>query len=80
MAAHAPNKDNAVKLMEYLVSEPAQTLYAQANYEYPVRKGVKLDPVVASFGTLEIDALPVAEIAKFRKQASELVDKVGFDN
>ncbi len=80
VAAHAPNKANAVKLMEYLVSEPAQTLYAQANYEYPVRKGVKLDPVVASFGALEIDALPVAEIAKFRKQASELVDKVGFDN
>lgn len=80
VAAHAPHKENAVKLMEYLVSEPAQTLYAQANYEYPIREGVKLDPVVASFGELKIDSLPVAEIAKHRKQASELVDKVGFDN
>ncbi|KDC15110.1 ABC transporter, solute-binding protein [Bordetella bronchiseptica E014] len=80
VAAHAPNKANAVKLLEYLVSEPAQTLYAQANYEYPVRAGVKLDAVVASFGPLKVDTLPVAEIAKYRKQASELVDKVGFDN
>jgi iron(III) transport system substrate-binding protein len=55
-------------------------LYAQANYEYPVRKGVKLDPVIASFGELKVDPLPLTEIAKYRKQASELVDKVGFDN
>jgi iron(III) transport system substrate-binding protein len=80
VAKHAPQKQNAVKLLEFLVSEPAQTLYAKANYEYPVRKGVQLDPVVASFGELKIDSLPVAEIAKYRKQASELVDKVGFDN
>ena len=35
---HAPNKANAIKLLDYLVSEPAQALYAQANYEYPVRR------------------------------------------
>jgi len=80
VAKHAPNKDNAVKLLEYLVSEPAQVLYAQANYEYPVRKGVKLDPVVQSFGELVVDPLPITDIVKHRKQASELVDKVGFDN
>jgi len=45
-----------------------------------VRKGVKLDPVIASFGELKVDPLPLTEIAKYRKQASELVDKVGFDN
>ncbi|HUH87508.1 MAG TPA: Fe(3+) ABC transporter substrate-binding protein [Pusillimonas sp.] len=80
VARHAPNRNQAVKLLEYLVSEPAQALYANANYEYPVRAGVPLDPVVASFGTLVVDPLPLAEIAKHRKQASELVDKVGFDN
>jgi iron(III) transport system substrate-binding protein len=80
VARHAPNKGGAVKLLEYLVSAPAQALYAQANYEYPVRSGVKLDPVVESFGPLKVDSLSVADIAKYRKQASELVDKVGFDN
>lgn len=80
VAAHAPNKANAVKLLEFLVSEPAQALYARANYEYPIRPGIQLDPVVASFGELKVDSLPVADVAKYRKQASELVDKVGFNN
>lgn len=80
VAKYAPNKDNAVKLLEYLVSDKAQSLYANANYEYPIKAGVKLDPVVASFGPLVVDPLPLTEIAKYRKQASELVDKVGFNN
>ncbi|MDA7414943.1 Fe(3+) ABC transporter substrate-binding protein [Xenophilus arseniciresistens] len=80
VAKHAPNRANAVKLLEFLVSEPAQNMYAQANYEHPVRKGVALDPIVAqSIGELKIDPLPLTEIAKHRKQASALVDKVGFD-
>ncbi len=79
VAEHAPHRDNAIKLLEYLVSPEAQALYARANYEYPVRAGVELDSVVASFGKLRVDPLPVAEIAKFRRQASQLVDKVGFD-
>lgn len=80
VAKHAPNKENAVKLLEYLVSDKAQSMYAKANYEYPVKKGVELDPTVASFGELVVDPLPLTEIAKHRKLASELVDKVGFNN
>ncbi len=80
VAKHAPSKDNAVQLLEYLVSEKAQGMYANANYEYPIRDDVELDPVVASFGKLVVDSLPLTEVAKNRKLASELVDKVGFDN
>ncbi len=79
VARHARNRDGAVKLLEYLVSDEAQSLYAKANYEYPVKAGVELDPVVASFGELKIDALPLTEVVKHRKLASELVDRVGFD-
>lgn len=80
IAKHAPNRDNAVKLAEWLVSEKAQQIYAAVNYEYPVRAGVKLDETVAGFGPLKPEMTPVAEIAKLRKAASILVDKVGFDN
>lgn len=80
VARHAPNRDNAVKLLEYLVGDQAQSLYAKANYEYPVKPGVALDPVVESFGPMTIDPLPLAEVVANRKLASELVDKVGFDN
>ena len=80
LAKNAPNRANAVKLMEFLVSAPAQQLYADINYEYPVRKGVALDPIIGeTIGELKVDPLPLTEIAKYRKQASALVDKVGFD-
>lgn len=80
VAKHAPHKDEAVKFLEYLVSDEAQEIYAKANFEYPVKAGVAADPIVASFGTLTVDKTPLSEIVKHRKAASELVDKVGFDN
>ncbi|MEC5396220.1 extracellular solute-binding protein, partial [Uliginosibacterium sp. H1] len=79
IARHSPNKDNAVKLLEYLVSDEAQAIYAKANFEYPVKKGAAVDPVIAALGTLNVDPTPLTEIAKHRKAASVLVDKVGFD-
>jgi iron(III) transport system substrate-binding protein len=80
VARHAPQRANAVKLLEFLTSASAQELYAQANYEYPVRAGVTLDPVIAAaVGTLKADSLSLTEMAKHRKQASVLVDKLGFD-
>jgi len=80
IAKNAPNKDVAVQFLEYLVSPEAQALYARANYEYPVRKGVEIDPIItATIGEIDVDSVPLTEIYKYRKQASELVDKVGFD-
>ena len=80
VAKNAPNKAEAVKLLEYLVSDEAQKIYAEANFEYPVKKGAALNDIVASFGDLKIDNKPLAEIVSHRKEASQLVDKVGFDN
>jgi iron(III) transport system substrate-binding protein len=80
MAVNAPNRANALKLMEFLASNEAQRIYAETNHEYPVAAGVEVSDMVRSFGTLTADALPIAEIAKHRKEASELVDKVGFDD
>ncbi|MGF9564247.1 Fe(3+) ABC transporter substrate-binding protein [Neorhizobium sp. JUb45] len=80
VAKNSPNKAEAVKFLEYLVSDEAQKIYAEANYEYPVKAGAAVDPIIASFGTLKVDNKPLSEIVSHRKQASELVDKVGFDN
>ena len=80
MAKHAPNRDNALKLMEFLVSEEAQRLYAEVNFEYPVRAGVAPSARVAKWGTLRADTLPLETIAAFRKRASEIVDEIGFNN
>lgn len=79
LAKHAPHRDNAVKLLEYLVSDNAQSLYAKANYEYPVKAGVALDPVIEAIGPMQVDSLSLGEIHAHRREASALVDKVGFD-
>ena len=79
VARHAPNRENAVKLLEFLVSPEAQAIYASSNFEYPVLAGAKIDPIIAAFGDLKIDSLPLHEIYQHRRAASELVDKVGFD-
>lgn len=77
---HAPNKANAMKLIEWLAGEQAQHIYADINYEYPLRAGVAINPTIAGYGTLKPDPLPLAKIADNKKKAADLVDKVGFDN
>jgi iron(III) transport system substrate-binding protein len=80
LAKHAPNKANAMKLIEWLVGEKAQHMYADMNYEYPVRAGIAINPTIAGYGKLNPDTLPLATIAQNKKAAANLVDKVGFDN
>ncbi|MDO8978653.1 MAG: Fe(3+) ABC transporter substrate-binding protein [Afipia sp.] len=80
LVKNAPNRANAIKLIEWLAGEHAQKIYADVNYEYPVRAGVAINPTIAGYGKLNADTLPVAKIAANRKAASTLVDKVGFDN
>jgi len=80
MAANAPNREQALRFMEFMVSDQAQKLHAELNYEYPVKAGISVDPAIASFGELKADPLPISEIARHRKAASLIVDRVGFDN
>ncbi len=80
LAARAPHRDAAIRLMAYLASDAAQKLYAEINHEYPVKAGVAVSEMVASFGQLKADRLPLSEIARNRRVASELVDRVGFDD
>jgi iron(III) transport system substrate-binding protein len=79
LAKHAPNKENAIKLIEYLTSDEAQKLYAELNNEYPLKDGVALSEIVQSWGELKPDSLALEEIGEHRKRASEIVDEVGFD-
>ena len=79
LIANAPNKANAMKLMEFLVGDEAQKLYAEVNGEYPAASGLKASAEVESWGELKPDSLPLAKLAELRKKASELADKVHFD-
>ncbi|SET00325.1 Fe(3+) ABC transporter substrate-binding protein [Thalassotalea agarivorans] len=79
MAKFSPNADNAKALMTFLVSEQAQQMYAETNMEYPVRMGVKVSDLVASWGDFKADTLPLETIAKHRKTALKLLDQAKFD-
>jgi len=79
LTANAPNKENAIKLMEFLASPEAQRIYAEANGEYPVVEGIPASPLVQSWGPLKADPIPLSKVASLRKQASELIDRVQFD-
>ncbi|RZA15974.1 MAG: extracellular solute-binding protein, partial [Proteobacteria bacterium] len=79
VAKYAPNKENADKLIDFLLSDEAQQIYASGNYEFPVVEGVEPSPLVASWGALKADTTPMVEIAAHRKEAAALVDEIKFD-
>jgi iron(III) transport system substrate-binding protein len=80
LTKHAKNKENALKLIDFLVSNEAQKIYAESNNEYPINPKVDPSEIVRSWGALKPDSLPLENIAKYRKKASELVDKTAFDS
>ena len=79
LTKNAPNKADAIKLVEFLVGSEAQGMYASINHEYPVDPKVEPSATVKSWGSLKPDSLPLGDISKHRKTASEIVDKVNFD-
>lgn len=80
LTKNAPNKDNAIKLMEFLSSDLAQKMYAEQNHEYPVSPNVAPSGLVQSWGEFSVDTLPIAEIAKHRNTATKMVDLVSYDD
>ncbi|MFV1850756.1 MAG: Fe(3+) ABC transporter substrate-binding protein [Thalassospira sp.] len=75
----APNQENAVKLMEFLAGDVAQQIYAEVNYEYPVKPGVEWAENVKSWGTFKADELSLAEIARLSPDAIKMVDQIGYN-
>ncbi len=79
LTAGSPNRDEAIKLIEFMSSDKAQSIYAETNYEYPVKADVSWSDLVKSWGTFKTDSLPLAEIAKHRSDAVKMADIVGYD-
>lgn len=79
VAKNAPNREAAVKLLEYLVSPAAQRIYAEVNYEYPVNARAVVHPLIGEYGVLKPDTVDLTKVAQQRKTASALAERVGFD-
>ena len=79
MTKSAPNRENALKFMEWLASDEAQRIYAETNFEFPVKPGVERSDLVKSWGEFTPDATPLADIAKARATALKIMETVDFD-
>ncbi|MBT3305973.1 MAG: Fe(3+) ABC transporter substrate-binding protein [Alphaproteobacteria bacterium] len=75
----AKNKAAALKLIEFLSSDAAQKIYAEGNFEYPVKAGVKLHPLVAAWGKFKPDTTDLAKVSEHRAQATRMMDRVRFN-
>ncbi len=74
----APNKNNAIKLLEFLVSNDAQTWYADANYEYPVVKHAKANDVLQSWGEFKADNINLSRLGELNETAVKIMDQAGW--
>ncbi len=74
----APNKENARKFLEYLVSKQAQQYLAAGNDEYPVVAGVEKSSSVQKLGDFKADNLPLVKLGEFQADAQKIYDEVGY--
>ena len=79
LAKHSPNKENAIKLMEFLSSPEAQKIYAFANFEYPIAPNAEPAELVKNWGTFTPDDVNLMDLAKLRSTALKLTEIVDFD-
>ena len=74
LAKNSPNKENALKLIEFLTDEPAQRRYVNTSFEYPVNPNVKPSTIVSNWGEFKRDKLDLNQLGVFRKKAIEIFD------
>lgn len=78
VAKNAPNRENAVRFLEYLVGAEAQALFAQASYEFPVAGDVELHETLASWGKFKEDELNAAVFGRNNAEALKIMDRAGW--
>lgn len=79
MAAHAPNRENAIAFLEYLSSVQAQEYFSAGNDEYPAVPGVALSPSVAQLGFFKPDDIEASAIAANISAAQRIFNEVGWE-
>jgi iron(III) transport system substrate-binding protein len=76
---NAPNREAAVKFLEYLASDRAQEFLANGNNEWPVVAGAaRNNPVLQAWGSFKADTLPIASVGRAQIQAARIADRVGW--
>ena len=75
---YSPNKENAVKFIEFLSSSDAQKLFAEGNFEYPVLKDIESSDIVKSWGTFKDDTISINTLGENNAKAVKIFDLAGW--
>ena len=78
MTKNAPNKENAIKLLEYLTGIEAQNTYVNNSYEYPANPNVLPSKIVQSWGDFKRDTLDLNTLGTYRNDAIRVFDQTGW--
>lgn len=78
VAKYAPNKTEAIKLLEYMTTADAQQWYAETNHEYPVRAGVETSAILQGFGEFKADQLQLDKLGELNAEAIWVMDRAGW--
>lgn len=78
VVATAPNRENAIRFLEFLASDEAQEIFAAGNYEFPVVEGVKMSETLESWGEIKKDDLNVSILGENNPEAVRIFDRVGW--
>jgi len=78
VTAHAKNRDQAVRLLEFLTSPEAQATLAAASFEYPVNPDEKPHPILETWGSFEQETVGVAATGKNQAEAVKLADRADY--
>lgn len=78
VAANAPNRDNAVRLLEFFASPEAQQHFARHNNEFPASPGVEAPEPVAAYADFQAHPMPVATFAAHQPRAQAIMSRAGW--
>jgi len=78
IAAHAPNKANALRFLNYLLEAKAQATFADATNEFPVVAGTAMPARVAKYSAMPADPLPVSSYGQYQARAQKLFEAAGW--
>jgi iron(III) transport system substrate-binding protein len=78
ISKYSRNRENAIKLLEFLLSPAAQDWYARVNYEYPVNPEVKPSGLLASWGSFKADTLNLSKLGELNPEAVKIMDRAGW--
>jgi len=78
VTAHAKRRDNAVRFLEYLVSDEAQTMLAPLNSEFPIRPSIAPSPALAALGAFKEENIPLDSLGRHQAEAARIFEEVGW--